>query len=175
MENYAKQSLFKEIKQDLIFAKKYSIKGIILETLFNVNFQALLSYRIQHRIAEWPRGLRLLVLPVKILTEYLTSCQIHYGARIEGGIKLHHCVGVVIGKGVTIGTGTNILQNVTLGTQRLGVEEFPNIGRNAYIYAGAVVVGNIVIGDNVIIGALAMVRTNVPTGKRVFCAPAEII
>src|SRR5882757_6374898 len=118
MTNYIKRSLLQEIKMDLQFSGNYNLKGIVLEPLFNINFQALLSYRIQHRIAKWPRGLRLLVLPIKLITEYLTSCQIHYGANIEGGIKLHHCVGVVIGKGVSIGSGTNILQNVTLGTKR---------------------------------------------------------
>lgn len=170
-----KNSLLKDIKADLQFSNNYNPKGIILQFLFNVNFQALLSYRIQTRISKWPPVLRLLVLPIKILTEYFTSCQIHFDAEIAGGIKLHHCVGIVIGGGTKIGKGCNILQNVTLGTKRLGVYEFPQIGENVTIYAGAVIVGNINIGDNAIIGANAVVTQHVEKGKNAFGVPARII
>lgn len=166
-------SLLKDIKADLQFSEKYSLKGVFLEFFFNVNFQALLSYRIQHRISQWPRGLRLLVLPIKVITEYLTATQIHYGAQIEGGIKLHHCVGICIGSGVTIGSGTNILQHVTLGTKRIGVSEFPTIGKNVTIYAGAVIVGKIKIGDNCIIGANSVVTKSMSTGYMALGVPAK--
>jgi serine O-acetyltransferase len=169
-----KQSLLKEIKLDLQFAEKYSLKGFLLDLFFNSNFQALLSYRLQHRIAKLPRPFRWFVLPLKVITEYLCNCQIHYNAQIEGGIKLHHCVGVVIGGGVKIGKGTNILQNVTIGTKRLGVEEFPSIGRYVDIYSGAVIVGNIKIGDNVTIGANSVVLKDIPDNKVALGVPAII-
>lgn len=166
-------SLLKDIKADLQFSGNYNPKGIILEML-NINFQALVSYRIQHAISKWPRGLRLLVLPLKLITEYLTSCQIHFDAQIAGGIKIHHCMGVIIGGGVKIGRGCNILQNVTLGTKRLGVYEMPEIGKYTTIYAGAVIVGKITIGNNCDIGANSVVTKDVPDDCIVVGIPGKV-
>lgn len=168
-------SLLKDIKADLQFSGNYNLKGIILSFFTNVNFQALLSYRIQHAISKWPRGLRLLVLPIKLFTEYLTGCQIHFDAQIAGGIKIHHCIGVVIGGGVRIGKGCNILQNVTLGTKKLGVFEMPEIGKNVIIYAGAVIVGKIKIGDNCIIGANSVVTKDITSNCMVIGNPMRVI
>lgn len=167
-------TLLRDIKADLQFSGNWNPKGIILE-LLNINFQALLSYRIQHAISKWPRGFRLLVIPIKLITEYLTSCQIHYDAQIAGGIKIHHCTGVIIGGGVKIGKGCNILQNVTLGTRKLGVYEFPEIGKNVTIYTGAVIVGNIKIGDNSVIAANSVAIKSIPKNSFVAGIPARNI
>ncbi len=65
-------------------------------------------------------------------------------------------------------------QNVTIGKQWPGGEK-PVIGNNVFICTGAVVLGNITIGDNVVIGANAVVTKSVPDNCIVAGNPAVII
>ena len=54
------------------------------------------------------------------------------------------------------------MQNVTIGTIGLSKTAGPRFGDDVIIYAGAVVVGDINIGNNVIIGANAVVTIDIP-------------
>ena len=51
----------------------------------------------------------------------------------------------------------------------------PTIGNNVTIYSGAKVLGNIIIGDNVIVGANAVVLRDVPANCVVAGVPAKIL
>lgn len=68
-----------------------------------------------------------------------------------------------------------ILQQVTIGQQRLGASCAPEIGDNVYIGAGAKVFGSITIGNNVFIGANSVVVNDVPDNCTVVGAPAKIV
>lgn len=83
-----------------------------------------------------------------------------------------HPNGIVIGKNCTIGDSCIIYQNVTLG-QRNG--KYPIIGNNVVIYPSSIVLGDIIIGDNSIIGAGSIVIRNIPSNSKVAGNPARII
>lgn len=51
----------------------------------------------------------------------------------------------------------------------------PTIGNDVTIYSGAKVFGKITIGDDVIIGANAVVTKNIPAHSMVVGVPAKII
>jgi serine O-acetyltransferase len=53
--------------------------------------------------------------------------------------------------------------------------EFPEIGDNVFIGAGARVLGGITIGNDVIIGANAVVIEDVPSGATVMGIPGRIV
>lgn len=90
-------------------------------------------------------------------------------AVIEGFLSLPHGLhGVYISRYASIGADCRIYQNVTIGEVR---GKAPQIGRNCLIGAGAVVVGDIRIGDGVKIGAGAVVCTDVPEGSRWWLRP----
>lgn len=163
-----KRSLFKELSMDLNAMDGKAIKKI----LFTVEFWLLLSYRIQHRLVTWPRPFRWLVMPMRFWTQILTGCFIHWDAKIEGGVKIIHATGICIGV-AEIGSGTAIFQHVTLGTKATGKVEFPTIGKNCAIYAGAVVVGAVNIGDNVVIAANCVVTKNLMANDIVGGIPAK--
>ncbi|RZK06767.1 MAG: serine acetyltransferase [Flavobacterium sp.] len=65
--------------------------------------------------------------------------------------------------------------NVTIGTASLDSDNKPEIGHNVTIFTGAVVVGEITIGDNVKIGANSVIVKNVPANCTVIGSPARII
>lgn len=72
-----------------------------------------------------------------------------------------------------IGEKLTVFQNVTIGTN--GSPKGPTIGNNVLIGAGAVVIGNIKIGDNVRIGANATVVKDVPSNTTVVPASSRLI
>lgn len=93
-------------------------------------------------------------------------------AIIGKGVRLVHYQGVIIGSGVSVGARTRIYQHVTLGQSHGGV---PVIGEDVIVYAGAVVCGDIMIGDGAVIGANSVVIRDVPPMAIVAGVPARII
>lgn len=73
-----------------------------------------------------------------------------------------------------IGDNCWINQQVTVGTKN-GVPTPPTIGNNVRIGAGAIVIGNITIGDNSFVGAGSVVTKDVPPNCVVAGNPARII
>lgn len=99
-------------------------------------------------------------------------------ACFDTTLSLRHPVGIVIGEGVKLGKNVVIYQNVTLGGARLGdakANNYPEIGDNTVIFAGAVVVGQVVVGNNCTIGANSVVISNIPDGCIAVGAPARVI
>lgn len=98
------------------------------------------------------------------------------GGSIKGGLRLLHKASVVIaphdaGKNFTVAQGATIGSN--LGSNgKIGA---PVIGDNVFVGANAVVVGNITIGDNVVVGAGSIVTKSIPSNCVVVGNPARII
>lgn len=100
-----------------------------------------------------------------------------YGVVIDAAsIGIHfradHVVGIVIGPGAVIGDHCRMYQNVTIG-QKDG--KFPRIGNHVTIFPGAVIIGDIKIGDYAVIGANAVVTNDVPEGATAVGIPARNI
>lgn len=103
---------------------------------------------------------------------------ISYKSSFSMSLDLKHPVGIVVGEGVKIGERVKIFQHVTLGGARLGdwkESNYPEIGDDTVIFAGAVVVGKIKIGKNCVIGANAVVTKDVPDNSTAVGIPARII
>jgi len=101
------------------------------------------------------------------------GCEIHSSMKIGGGILAHNCCGTVINKEAVIGSGVTIFQNVTIGGRK--GSGAPIIGDNVLIGAGAVILGDVKIGNNAQIGANAVVIKDVPENATVVGVPARFI
>ncbi|MCG9556004.1 serine O-acetyltransferase [Vibrio kanaloae] len=88
--------------------------------------------------------------------------------------KLPHPIGIVIGHDVKLGEGCTIYQNVTIGSATTKAPQ-PTLGNNVTVYANAVLIGPIHIGDNAVIGANSVVNQDVPPNATVAGAPAKCI
>ena len=92
----------------------------------------------------------------------------------------HNGLGVVVHDNAKIGDRCRIYQNVTIGLDTRKhldsyADNIPKIGDNVTIYAGAVVVGNIVIGNNSVIAANAVVTCDIPDNTMWGGVPAKLI
>lgn len=88
---------------------------------------------------------------------------------IGGGLRMSHLNGIFIHKNASLGENCTIFQQVTVGANEHNANRSsaPQIGNKVYIGAGAKVIGDISIGDNVRIGANAVVTRSVPANMTV--------
>lgn len=94
-----------------------------------------------------------------------TKCQISLNANIGPGFKLLHDGPRVIVSGVNIGQDCMIGINVIIGKSYTGEEEKsgkPTIGDRVYIGHNVSIVGDITVGNDVLIAPNTFVNRNVP-------------
>lgn len=130
-----------------------------------------------YRVAHCLYRCRIPVLPRFIwkLNYLLFNSSVPASVVIGKGTKFGYGgIGVVIHSRAIIGKNCVIGQNVTIGGKS-GWYEVPIIGDNVDISAGARIIGPVRVGNNVIIGANAVVVKDVPDNCIVAGIPAKII
>jgi len=88
------------------------------------------------------------------------------------GLSIAHWGSIVVHPDVRVGKNCRIHSAVNIGIFKGAC---PIIGDNVYIAPGAKLFGGIIIGDNVTIGANAVVNKDVPSNVTVGGIPAKII
>lgn len=107
-----------------------------------------------------------------LLGRQVGQIEIYYSATIGKAFKINHGVGTVIGARCKLGDNCTIHQNCTIGDRNGGR---PTIGNNVMIYAGSMVLGDISIGSNSIIGANSVITQSFPENSVLVGTPAKII
>jgi len=116
----------------------------------------------------------------RIITEHAhtrTGIDIHPGARIGERFFIDHGTGVVIGETAVIGRNVRLYQGVTLGAKSFpldengkpikGIDRHPIVEDDVVVYAGATILGRVVIGRGSSIGGNVWLTASVPPGSRV--------
>jgi len=88
-------------------------------------------------------------------SKIIGSCQI--SSNVPKSTWIPHPTGIVIAKSVKMGENCTVFQNVTIGVKGKGQKETPVIGNNVIIGAGAVILGNVKIKDNTTVKANSLV------------------
>jgi serine O-acetyltransferase len=102
--------------------------------------------------------------------------QISYKTNIKEGFYIGHWGTIVINPLVCIGKNCNISHGVTIGQTNRGARKgVPKIGDYVWIGANAVLVGNITVGDRVLIAPNTYLNTDVPSDSLVMGNPAQIV
>jgi serine O-acetyltransferase len=107
---------------------------------------------------------------------YKYGFQIPLSTRIGKGLYIAHFGNVVVHGNATLGDNCNLAHGVTVGQANRGERKgYPSIGNRVWIGCGAVLVGKITIGDNVLVAPNAYVNFDVPSNSIVLGNPAKVI
>ncbi len=116
--------------------------------------------------------LRAMLLHARNIKRY--GCEIYPQATFGDSFYIPHCTGIVVGNTTIIGDNCTVFPNVVFGARYSPYKENPSgrrhakVGNNCVIGANASIIGAITIGDNVTIGAGAIVTKDVPDNVVVF-------
>ncbi|EAW38328.1 serine O-acetyltransferase [Lyngbya sp. PCC 8106] len=174
--------LFEALKVDIdryVYTDSYSWLMIVL-------FKQGIWATIQYRFSRWvhikvhvPVIRQLLKAFCAIwqkLIEIITGMEIPNRAEIGKGLYIPHTGGIYIHCDVKIGDYCNLSQEVTIGVGGRGEKKgCPQIGDQVYIAPGAKIFGPITIGNDVAIGANAVVTKDLPDNAVAVGIPAKVI
>ena len=131
--------------------------------------RATLLFRVSH--ALWRHGVHALPGMVARLNLMLHGLDIPPSVEIGPGLYVPHPVGTVV-MARRIGARVSLVSGITIGMRR--TLDFPILGDDVFVGAGARILGGIVIGEGACIGANAVVLTDVPPGATAVGVPARI-
>ena len=152
------------LRRDTLAGRAWRTSRVLLSV---AGARVVLLYRLGHALHHRGGAAgRLAAATLGWWSRHWYGCAISPEARLFGGLNLPHPQGIVIGPGVVVGRRAWVFHNVTIGPAH-GVAGMPSVGRHARIYAGAVLVGPVRVGDHVQISANALVEADVPDGARV--------
>ena len=138
-----------------------------------------------HRFGVWRMKLkpRIVRMPFSFLYNQLYryvrnhySIELYYTVAVGRRVVIGHQGAIVIHDSAEIGDECVIRQGVTLGaSSHHRAWEAPKLGRGVQVGAGAMILGDINIGDGAAIGANVVVTTDVPPMAKVLSDPARIV
>mmetsp|Transcript_1852 Transcript_1852/g.6077 ORF Transcript_1852/g.6077 Transcript_1852/m.6077 type:complete len:365 (+) Transcript_1852:55-1149(+) len=142
--------------------------------LYFKGFHAVQTHRIAHYL--YKRGRTSLAILLQSRSSETFHVDIHPAAKLGKGIMLDHATGVVMGESTVVGDNVSMLHHVTLGgSGKSGGDRHPKIGSGVLIGAGAVVLGNVKVGNCSKIGAGSVVLSEVPPRHVAVGVPARNI
>lgn len=170
------RGLFQVLAEDLDAARAHdpAARSRLEVALAYPGVHALWAYRAAHRLWRVPP----MRLPARLLSQLAraaTGIEIHPGARLGHRLFIDHGMGVVIGETTVVGDDVMLYHGVTLGGRSLNRgKRHPTLGDRVTVGAGAKVLGPVWVGDDVQIGANAVVVKDVPAGAVAVGIPARI-
>lgn len=162
--------MFENIRQDLrAYGGNFGAQG----------FWAMAVYRF----GRWRYGVRPVLLRKAMSLVYrvlykfvqiLTGIELPCEAEVGRNFVIDHFGGVIVSGYARFGNDCRIRNGVVVGLARTDDPCAPTIGDNVDIGAGAKVLGRIRIGNNVLIGANAVVTCDVPDDCIAVGVPAVV-
>ncbi|PSU26845.1 serine acetyltransferase [Photobacterium phosphoreum] len=155
-------------------SKKVVNNNPLIAKIFLLNFNLASRY--------YTNGLRgkIFVINVMILKVFKFFCGLDIPARakIGKGLMMFHPQNIVIHRDVIIGDNVILKHNITIGNKIdkvTGKYVAPVIGNNVELSPGVIILGDVVIGDNCIIGAGSIVTKSIPKNSIAVGNPAKVI
>lgn len=136
------------------------------------------KYFFWWRINKYLKTKLILFMPLRLISRLILrhnsinlGIDISLQAEIGPGFKIEHFGGIIVNGKAKLGKRCSILQGVTIG-EYFGA---PSIGDFVFIGPGAKLIGSHRIGNNVIIGANAVITTDIPDNSVVVGIPGKVI
>jgi len=174
--------ILKEFKKIYIDLGGY-IKGlprsrVPIIIFLSPSFHMVFIYRIGKILSLIPYIGVLFRYIFEYLIRIIFSSDISLKSEIGSGLRFEHGQDIVIGADVKIGLNAKIFNGVTIGGKDPSLPSInnqPKIGNNVILSTGSKILGPIVLGDNVIVGANSVVLANIDSNKTAVGIPARIL
>ncbi len=157
---------FDNIQQDWK-ANKGNTKGKLIILLFRIC--AAVSSNKFTRIIFIPY-----IVFYKLFVEWVLGLEIPGTTKIGKGFQIYHGQATIIHKNAVIGEFCVLRQCTTIGTSSVN-GECPVIGSKVDIGCNVCIIGPVIVGDNVTIGAGTVITKDVPCNCIVVGNPARVI
>ncbi|HMV17383.1 MAG TPA: serine O-acetyltransferase [Zoogloea sp.] len=172
----AQPGLLDLLKEDLacVFQRDPAARSTLEVLTTYPGVHAILLHRVSHRL--WRAGWRYPARFLSFLSRTLTNVDIHPGATIGHRFFIDHGACVVIGETAEVGDDVTLYHGVTLGgTSWNKGKRHPTLASGVVVGAGAKILGPIVIGERVRVGANSVVVKDVPADRTVVGVPGRIV
>ncbi|WP_234085527.1 serine O-acetyltransferase [Azonexus sp. R2A61] len=169
-------SLWAILKEDLacVFERDPAARSTVEVLTTYPGLHAIFAHRLAHRL--WLGGWRYAARFLSFLGRMLTNVDIHPGATIGHRFFIDHGACVVIGETAEIGDDVTLYHGVTLGgTSWNKGKRHPTLANGVVVGAGAKILGPIVIGERVRVGANSVVVKDVPADRTVVGIPGRVV
>jgi serine O-acetyltransferase len=163
------KELISMLRKDLV---NYKSRSMVKTFFKDPRYRVIVYIRFGCFLATckfFGKGWILRILKNKIAVKY--GVDTTFGVEIGPGFRIVHLGGIVIHGRSRIGENFTINNRVTIGQGQRKPENVPIIGNNVYVGVGAVILGRINVGDNVVIGALSLVNKSVKRDSTVVGIP----
>ncbi|HEY2587655.1 MAG TPA: hypothetical protein VGI81_18050 [Tepidisphaeraceae bacterium] len=136
-----------------------------------------------HRFGNWRMGLpKVLRAPCTLLygflfkwVEWTCGITLPYTVKMGRRVRIWHHSGMIL-HAEAIGDDVHIRQNTTFGvSSRQRLHQLPKIEDRVDLGCGVAVLGNVTIGHDSVIGANAVVVTDIPPRSVAVGVPAKVI
>jgi serine O-acetyltransferase len=138
---------------------------------------------IVYRFGRWRYGVRPVMLRrffslvyhvLYKMVQITTGTELPCETEVGRNFTIDHFGGIIISGYAKFGDNCRIRDGVVVGLRRVEEKCAPTIGNNVDIGSGAKLLGAIRIGDNVLIGANAVVLCDVPDNSIAVGVPAVV-
>lgn len=117
---------------------------------------------------------RFLWMVILRMCQYQFGIQIPYQTSIDKGFRILHYGTIVVNPNTKIGKNFNIAEGCLIGGALGKHSGFPVIGDNVVMGANSIILGGVIIGNDVLIAPGAFVNFDVPSNSVVIGNPGEI-
>ncbi|MGC0251576.1 serine O-acetyltransferase [Pseudactinotalea sp. Z1748] len=165
------------VREDLETAKQRdpAARTSVEVALTYPGVHALWIYRLAHHLWNLGGPAKLLARLISHFARMFTGVEIHPGAVIGRRFFIDHGMGVVVGETAVVGDDVLMFHTSTLGGRSMSQgKRHPTVGDRVMIGAGAKVLGPITLGNDVQVGANAVVVRDVPANSVVVGVPGQV-
>ncbi len=114
----------------------------------------------EERYRHYDASIKHTLACLSYIAESQTGGKLYYSAEIGEGLTVVHPQGLIVGSRVVVGRRCRLYQGVTIG-DRYKSNRKPVLGDDVTVYANATILGDVRIGDRVVVGAGTLVVRDV--------------
>lgn len=163
--------MFDNIREDYrTYKGKISAQGFWVMVVYRFG-----RWRYSVRFAPLRKPLSFLYRFLKTVSQVVAGIDLPCETRVGERFRIDHFGGIIISGDAVIGDNVTVRNGVTIGLRHRDDPGSPVIGDRVDIGAGAKILGKIRIGNDVVIGANAVVIRDVPSNSTAVGVPARVL